>query len=236
MKHILLFFVISFCILKVNSQNSLILKSGEKMNGVVEQINDGILIFNFKGNKLSINVSDISIINFDEIQSQSLTHLDSNSKINGVVTYYFNKNYGDKPDIGSDVYIIDSLNCSAFSMPTIDSFYYASIYRSYFNSYKSMRKDPPLEIIQQLKNWGADSDAAFRALDMRASTYIFDIAHSENTHKLVVDGNGSYSKNVKSGTYYIIFKSNNRKSKIFFKKIILNSNDEKNVSYNFDKY
>ena len=48
------------------SQHTLILKSGEKMNGEVQSIKDGTLSFSFKGNPMSFKVVEVASISFDE--------------------------------------------------------------------------------------------------------------------------------------------------------------------------
>ena len=66
MKRILIagaFIVLGF---HANSQQTVQLKSGEKMNGKVQSLNNGVVELLFKGNIKKINVSDIYLINFGE--------------------------------------------------------------------------------------------------------------------------------------------------------------------------
>lgn len=56
------------CILSLNlcAQHTLVLKSGEKMNGKVASITNGVISFDFKGNNMKFNVSEVRSILFDE--------------------------------------------------------------------------------------------------------------------------------------------------------------------------
>jgi hypothetical protein len=49
------------------SQQIVQMKSGEKMNGKVQSLNNGVVEFLYKGNVKKINVSDIYSINFGEV-------------------------------------------------------------------------------------------------------------------------------------------------------------------------
>ncbi|UAY51286.1 hypothetical protein [Ferruginibacter albus] len=54
------------------------------------------------------------------------------ANLSGVVTYFFNDNFGNKPDIGADVYIIDSSLATFIDIKSYDSLmkgkYFVSIY------------------------------------------------------------------------------------------------------------
>ena len=48
------------------AQHTVILKSGEKMNGKVQSMKDGVIHFNFKGNAMTLQLADVSSIVFIE--------------------------------------------------------------------------------------------------------------------------------------------------------------------------
>jgi len=48
------------------SQHTVTLKSGEKMNGKVQSLNNGVVNFDFKGNIMKLNVADVTSIVFSE--------------------------------------------------------------------------------------------------------------------------------------------------------------------------
>ncbi|HNQ61818.1 MAG TPA: hypothetical protein PKJ62_05470 [Bacteroidia bacterium] len=65
-----------------NAQHSVVLKSGEKMNGNVKSLQGGILEFQYKGNVMKLNISEIYSINFVELQSgQETVGTESTSKL-----------------------------------------------------------------------------------------------------------------------------------------------------------
>ena len=62
------------------------------------------------------------------------------SKITGVVTYFFNKYQGDKPDIGAEVYVLDSVE-TAFDYQMYKRFHSANFNRSLLSSYLKMKEE-----------------------------------------------------------------------------------------------
>ena len=145
MKQLLLFSLVFFISCELAAQNVLVLKSGEKMKGKVEKFLKDTLTFKFKGNKMLFKSSEISSSYFDEkdIPEEQPNSLSQNieqkqeGKITGVVTYFFNDNYGDKPDVGAKILIINSSEVPNFHLSTVDSFRDASTYKALYNSYGS---------------------------------------------------------------------------------------------------
>jgi hypothetical protein len=56
----------SLLILHAAAQNTLVLKSGEKMNGLLKSYQDGTAVFEFKGNEMKFSSSEIASIIFDD--------------------------------------------------------------------------------------------------------------------------------------------------------------------------
>jgi len=162
-----------------------------------------------------------------------------NTNINGVVTYFFNDNLGDKPDIGAKVYVVDSLTNTVFKNNTIDSFIYVKTYRRIYQTYlrifsdytgiakgyegkkkhkeeyqtyKTKTDDAKKnvdEYFNKLLVYGIDTDEKFEALDKRAAQSIVSL-NENNSLVRTVDGNGNYSISVKPGTYFILIISKGR--------------------------
>ena len=65
MKKIILIAFIA-CGIQVNAQQIVAMKSGEKMNGKVESLADGVVSFLYKGNIMKIKTSEIYSITFGE--------------------------------------------------------------------------------------------------------------------------------------------------------------------------
>lgn len=64
MKIICALFVLVISAFQLQAQHSVTLKSGEIMSGTVISINDGVLKFDFKGNKMDLKLSTVKSINF----------------------------------------------------------------------------------------------------------------------------------------------------------------------------
>jgi len=60
------------------------------------------------------------------------------SGVHGVVTYYFNDNYGYKPDVGSDVWLVDTLQAHGFDKWAIERYMQASPSDKGFNQIDKM--------------------------------------------------------------------------------------------------
>ena len=232
-----------------SGQNILILRNGDKMNGKLDGFKNDTIIFKIQGNKLKFKTSNIVSIYFDEKLASAELHMTSNTNeikpviqgsIFGVVTYFFNKNYGDKPDVGAEVYIADSTKITDFNLAIIDSFHYASFYRNIYLEYKSMGKVPD-EIMERIKKYNPEDKLAFDSLDKSAAANIFKLKFAKDVVKTVVDGSGNYSVKLKPGTYYVYIRSNNREGvsitestgKVVCEKVIVKGGEDTNMSCNF---
>jgi hypothetical protein len=72
-----------FCLSLLNaahSQHTVIMRSGEKMSGKVESLQNGVVQFSYKGNSMKLNVSDILTINFGE-SAGALTGTESSAVV-----------------------------------------------------------------------------------------------------------------------------------------------------------
>ncbi|MGN7824568.1 hypothetical protein ACTJJB_30880 [Chitinophaga sp. 22536] len=167
-------------------------------------------------------------------------------EIKGVVTFFFNKYQGDKPDIGAEVMVTDSLSAHGYNQSIADSFYIGSINRSLYYGYKSMGGDVkmPKEIEDGVYQWGVETQGKYDSLATRAFKNLLVIKYSKNVQSTIVDGAGNYSLSVPPGVYYIVIQSNNRKGstvydvmgKMYAKKIVVVANQVTNVSNKFDLY
>ena len=66
MKIIASLVIVFFFTFSARAQHVVVLKTGEKMNGKVQSLKDGIISFEFKGNIMKLNVSDVSSVTFSE--------------------------------------------------------------------------------------------------------------------------------------------------------------------------
>ncbi len=231
-------------------QNVLFLKNGDKINGKLEGYKNDSIIFKFQKTKLKFRTNDIVAIYFDEKTApQNINNLKNSKetkqldcKILGVVTYYFNKNFGYKSDVGAVVYVVDSSITHNIEFATIDTFHLGNIDRNISSVYKSMHEKVPDNIKTEISNYDFDDDDIFNALDLRASKNIDKIINSKDVIKTVVDGNGNYSIKIKPGIYYVYIISNFRRGatmteilgKIYCERIVINEGEDINVSTKFE--
>ena len=74
MKKLIIAASFASCVFFAKAQNhTLVLKSGEKMNGTVQQVKDGSVSFLFKGNTMNFKVDEVNAIFFSEAQPELKT-------------------------------------------------------------------------------------------------------------------------------------------------------------------
>jgi len=74
-KNIITLFAACFVFLNLQAQHTLLLKSGEKMNGKVVSLTNGVITFDFKGNNMKFNVTEVKSILFEEGGSTAPAHV-----------------------------------------------------------------------------------------------------------------------------------------------------------------
>ena len=231
MKNLILILAV-ICISSINlfAQNKIVFQSGEEMTGKVKSILNDELIFNFKGNDLKFQIKDINSIYFTEIPIQQ--KLSERSSLSGVVTYYFNENYGDKPDVGAKITInkIGDKNENA-----VESLYekFTTARKMTLLSY-TKKKDPKFaEYTNELNELGIYSQSDLDKLDTELATILIKRTSKEGVKNITVDGNGKYLIQLEPGFYEIIMTSKGRTAlstteisgKVFVKNIEIKSNE-----------
>jgi hypothetical protein len=125
-------------------------------------------------------------------------------KLSGVITYYFNDNYGDKPDVGAEIYIIerDSASISNISMfEVLKSELLLQEAKNRLNRAKGL--DNAIRIDTALvRHYETVCDSALQEV------FVFE----RQAKKYVADGTGAYSANLKPGKYYVLIKSSHSTS------------------------
>ena len=133
------------------------------------------------------------------------------SKLKGVVTYYFNSNYGFKPDVGAEV-LIRKTNKSDETRLIIHNFYIATNYRKVVSNSKITNiKDEYSE--NKLIELGADTDEGYKKICSLATQHVFKYKLiDKEAIKLSVNGNGTFETELEPGYYEVIVISKNRTS------------------------
>ncbi|HTI09158.1 MAG TPA: hypothetical protein VL832_11405 [Puia sp.] len=164
--------------------------------------------------------------------------------VKGTITYFFNKYQGDKPDIGSKVWIVEKSSVPDFNKDLFDTAYHGSVNRSFAAFYKSSRMPIPDNIVKSLKNYRADNETTFKDIDKRNAMQLLQISSSQKAKKATVDGAGNYSFSVDPGIYYVLIQSNGRTGstmtdimgKQFVQVVSIKVGETSDVSHKFDQY
>ena len=132
-------------------------------------------------------------------------------KLSGVITYYFNENYGDKADVGAEIYIIKTSDFDKDSAKAISNFL---MYKGSCNirkaeiSLKEAKEEIDIyEEIRLIHN----IDSIIDTESDEVYSKILLIRDNKNTIKILADGNGSFNTNLTFGEYYVLIVSNHRK-------------------------
>lgn len=136
-------------------------------------------------------------------------------KVHGVITYFFNDYQGDKPDLGAQVYAIDSAKCPAYNSDVSFRYYLASIKKTVDDS-----------------------------LDKQNAHNNNEIRFSNSAKTTRVDGAGNFELDLPVGTYYVLIKSKGRTGATMsdvlgitnVTKVKVKSGETVDVSHNFGMY
>jgi len=203
MKTLLLTLSLMTCIWSCSQGQSLVtLKNGNKIEGKIISLVNDTLTINFNGNIIKLKQSNIESIIMDKNTVTVSTN--TNATLKGVVTYFFNDNYGDKPDVGAKVYLrkTDTTNRK---MSILFNYQLAKFCKYLW---KIEKDEKHLKTLQKLN---ADTKKGFDKLDSLASNEVLNLDLGiTDAIKTTVDGNGNYSLNAEPGLYEIIFISKGR--------------------------
>jgi len=165
----------------------------------------------------------------------------SQAKVSGVITYYFNKYQGNKPDIGAKLIFIDSSKVKSFDYNVYNNYHYGTSYRNLnlslesnnetlrrlLETYKGKKRyasqiadlnskiDYNQKLIEsnlkQLLQFDSETEEKYNANQSKLFNYI--LRFDDNLPSKSVDGNGNYSINIPSGAYYVFIRSKGRNTK-----------------------
>lgn len=161
------------------------------------------------------------------------------TKLSGVVTYYYNEYQGNKPDIGASITLIDSTKTSGFDYELYKNFYYGKSYQNmYYRSLILFEKyTAALQKTRNNKKYDEDRKTYQKGIDdseksmnshriemekygygnaessakIDVNLYMQLLRLNEDLPKKSVDASGAYSIDIEPGVYYVYIKSKNRK-------------------------
>lgn len=141
-------------------------------------------------------------------------------KLKGVVLFYFNENYGYKPDIGASVYILNKKHLKfvtngirgSISWDTLVKFQKIKTCLALKKIYASNGGELNEDCNILLKSMGVTDDESFKIFTEKVSENQILLMDINNyTKSYTVDGSGNYSAQLPEGEYCILIKSNGRK-------------------------
>ncbi len=222
----------SFCF----AQSTVSLKSGETIEGNIVSLVNGVLKITFKGNTLNFNQSDLKSIEFVKSESKPQSGVNTvTGEVKGVVTYYFNKNYGDKPDVGAKIYM-RKIDTAGHKNTAIQLYQRATTLKSLIDYKVDVEKYTKL-----LEELSGSTKEGYSKLNSDVLTDIFKVERDDSAKKVTADGNGNYSIKAEPGLYEVIFISKGRTSstmaeisgKLSSKIVTIKSGEVKTLDYRF---
>ncbi|MFR9507858.1 MAG: hypothetical protein SNI58_08685 [Rikenellaceae bacterium] len=137
--------------------------------------------------------------------------------ISGVVTYYFNDNFGYRSDVGAKVLVVKATKNNSnllkydvykqYSMDAPDAM-------SYYITYEKQKGWFSEQKIREKMNFSQDDEVKFKALADRVGNLNLNILATMEANKVyyetTVDGSGRYSLKLPYGDYFLIITSKNR--------------------------
>jgi hypothetical protein len=126
---------------------------------------------------------------------------DTIGTLTGVVTYFFNRNYGDKPDVGSEVFIIPA----QYQKNIGDVILFQSEVLSRAN-------DEMSRVLGMNETGKRMPKSKYDSLETRVYEFIKQLKDKclPDVNKVIADGAGSFSISLGIGYYYLIAQSAHR--------------------------
>ena len=177
---------------------------------------------------------------------------EANSKkgvLSGVVTYFFNKNFGYKPDIGSEVLIVPKSAYIDFDFSVIEKFQnvrslYALEEVEKENAILAAKLGVKFMLLPRVERYGIKSQNDWEALSEEANRVWQIAVQGKSSIRLIVDANGSFKRSLTAGEYYVLIRSKQRSGmnsldllgKVYAEKILVMSDEEVSVSAKFEVF
>ena len=175
-------------------------------------------------------------------------------ELSGVVSYFFNKNYGYKPDVGAKIYVFLEDSYPKTSTELFLKFgLVGRLIRtrdlnlemiSTLSSSTDSERNAVQKATSDLEKIGIRNDKDLELLNMDAVKAFNDIESGKDTIVLTADGNGAFKRSLTPGNYFIIIQSQHRRGdgifevggKIFSRSFKIVGDDEVNISFEFEAY
>jgi hypothetical protein len=153
-----------------------------------------------------MKISTIKFIILNLIIGFTITSCKRQSKITGVVTYFFNENFGQKPDVGAEIYFLEKGEQDLFDFTTPWTFSKISPHhRENYNKILDWKSN--ILKNEMSENAFADSVSVIQtaeALERENAINYFKSLMKNDQLKCTANGNGEFSINLPKGHYYVL--------------------------------
>lgn len=129
-----------------------------------------------------------------------------------VVTYYFNANYGYKPDVGAEIFIFPEKAYSNFNFGVFMRYQLARTAIATRKLEGALSRGRPSAGVGQqiLEKMGINNEGDWTSLVEQASAMWRTAETGKDTSRGVADGNGVFKRSLAPGKYYIGIRSKHR--------------------------
>jgi hypothetical protein len=224
--------------------DTVILTDGRKLNGKFIKGDEKKIVFISEGITMDFPRNLVSSISFgeEELSVDAGKKSASRGKIKGVITYYFNRYQGYKPDLGAVVYAcktkVDIGKCvDIVNEKEIDDFiktFYMYNFARILREIMVLDRSLAEKRQETLKKLGADTEEGWSKLQSQGLKVLWDLeANRIPSEKATVGGDGTFSIELPPGNYFVIIKSKNRNSEDAWKAVKIEGNETVDVSKEF---
>lgn len=167
-------------------------------------------------------------------------------QLSGAVAYFFNSNYGYKPDVGAEICIVPLGEVNKLmKLSDFDKFMRLSTVVSQYKEMESMfpgqeRKLAPYK--KEMADFGVNSMTEWESWSRTFFQGMIQVEGSTSAIKLSADGSGAFSRALVPGKYLVVIRSKNRKKaniveiagSLYTTQIDVKSDDQVNVGAKFE--
>lgn len=208
MNRIVIFFIIFLILIhsSIGHSHTIELITGELIEGKFIKGDTQFVTIRTEKVEKKIPINSILRITFKgNLDRKTKDKVIKNGTLKGIVTYLFNDNFGDKPDVGSKVYAIpisknwgkesdlSSISEEESFVKNLKDYYSANIIRNIVALDRRMGEPVSENYVKELQMMGADTEEGFKFIDEKARGKLFKIEFGEipSSH-VVVDGDGQF--------------------------------------------
>ncbi len=164
-------------------------------------------------------------------------------KVGGVVTYFFNDNYGQKPDVGAEVMFLSEEKLSQKDGDSlrmfIDKWAFSKISPNHLSHMAQIAVLDAQAAVNKTETISSDTSALYEVIEAtdraKAYDYFSDLMVKAGGKELkaTANGNGEYSATLPIGKYYVFVRFSHRDA--IYMDRFQEITEDKNLSYEFKR-